>query len=133
MKAIKELNKFLKRKNTKVVVRQIGDEKGQVDGTLFYRDIFVSAFIDTDKCLLVLVNRQGNTKVRDIDSNYYCIEDDIADYYELLTNMTSNEKEVKEYLDTFIKHISKGVDNFELNKEYLKTRGLTLWIILDMR
>lgn len=126
MKAIRELKKFLKRKDKKVVFKLLGDEKDKVDNTLIYRDIFVSMFVDTDKCLLVLVNRQGDTKVRDIDSNYYCIEDDIADYYELLTNMTSNEKEVKEYLEAFIKHISKDCEDFELNKEYLKTRGVNL-------
>lgn len=105
----------------------LGDEKKKVNDTLIYRDMFVSVFIDTEKCLMIMVNVYMQTKVRNIDSNYACIEDDIADYYELLNRCISG-RQLTNYLNKFIHFVCRQNNTRfkELNKNYLQTRGIYL-------
>ena len=102
-----------------------GNEQAQVNDTLLYRDYCISVFNDDEKCLLIFVNDRGNTKVLNYDDNFYCIEDNIITYYELLKNTLDNEDEHKEYLEPFIAYIKKEIEGYnqELNIDYLEHYG----------
>ena len=103
----------------------------RVNDTLVWQDQFVSVFIDSDKCLVIFVNDKSNTKVLNFDSNFYCIEEDILAYEELLRDSLTyggelEEDTYKEFLRDFIKDTEEQVKDTtqEIAWEYLEFYGI---------
>lgn len=102
-----------------------GNEQAQVNDTLLYRDSYISLFFDDEKYLAIFVNDRGQTKVLNIDDNFYCVEEDIIAYSELIKHATDDENEQKEYLKAFINYTKSELEKGkqELNIDYLEHYG----------
>ena len=108
-----------------------------MNDSLVYRDIFVSVFVDSEKCLVIYVNDKGNTNVVNFDSNFYSVEDDIIAYDEMLKDSLKDDttNEIREvdredyfrFLGNYIKSVEKELETSDLeglNWDYLETRGI---------
>ena len=108
-----------------------------MNDSLVYRDIFVSVFVDSEKCLVIYVNDKGNTRVVNYDDNFYSVEEDIVAYDEMLRDSlkddtTNDIREVdrEDYLrllGNYIKSVEKELETSDcegLNWEYLESRGI---------
>ena len=103
----------------------LGNERTQVNDTIMYRDWFVSMFNDNQKLLIIFVNDIGDTKVISYDSNFYCIEDNIIAYREVLFKSIEDNEERNEFLKAFIDFVKQEIKDSddELNIEYLEYNG----------
>lgn len=96
-----------------------------MDNALIYRDAYISVFFDDKKLLAIFVNDRGQTKVLNVDDNFYCVEDNIVAYKELIEH-TADDEEQTNFLGTFINYtideVRKGGQ--DLNYEYLWHVGI---------
>ena len=104
----------------------LGNEKSRINETLTYRDFYVSVFVDEQKYLIVFLNDMGQTKVINFDSNFYCVEDDIIAYRDIIEHSSASKDEQYEFLRDFIIFVQKELDgtNDKLNWEYLEHNGI---------
>lgn len=103
-----------------------------MDNALIYRDAYISVFFDDAKLLAIFVNDRGQTKVLNIDDNFYCVEEDIIAYKELLEHTYADDEERVNYLGTFINYTIEAVKKGgqDLNYEYLWHAGVYCETIL---
>ena len=99
-----------------------------MEKVLDYRDTYISVFFDSEKLFVIFVNDRGHTKVLNIDDNFYCVEENILAYKDLIEDATDNVEEQRDYLGTFINYVMKHES--DLDFEYLWHCGVYCETIL---
>ena len=93
---------------------------------LIYRDPFITMFHDDEKYMVVFVNDRGECAALSYDDNFYCVEEEIIAYVDLINRSFNGWKseEKDECIRKFIKHIEKKIKPEQLNWEYLEHCGI---------
>ena len=82
-----------------------------------YRDFYITSFVDIEKELIVMVNRDGDVRVENFTSNFFSKEELVVDYYKLISTCADNE-DVIPYTRKYMAHIVKASQE-ELNMDYI--------------
>ena len=93
---------------------------------LVYSDIYITQFVDTEKCLTIFVNDRGQTQVINVDSNFYSAEDNVVAYYMLIKHATDDADEQKEFLGRYLAFVESEIKDTDTQISYDYLRGADL-------
>ena len=98
---------------------------------LLFKDTFITLFNDSDKCMVVFLTDNGQTKAINYDDNFFYVECLIDTYHEMIIKsfkgwrnraLTKCDKEeIKAHLKKFIKFL-KRQNEIDYNSMCIETR-----------